>query len=125
MERWSEKGKMVKALLKALLVSYIVTAVVLLILAFVMLKLQPDAQKTGMVILVSYIVSCLIGGWNCGKKAGQKKFLWGLLTGTAYFGLLFLISGIGERTLPMELTHVLTAFILCAGSGMAGGMIAN
>lgn len=125
MERWSEKGKMVKVLLKALLISYAVTAVILLALAFVMLKLQPDAQKTGIVILISYVLSCLTGGWLCGKKAGQKRFLWGLLTGTAYFILLFLVSGIGERTLPMELMHVLTAFVLCAGSGMAGGMIAS
>ena len=123
MEKWTNQGRMLKAVLKALLFSYVLTAVILLGLAFVLLKFQPDVQKTGIAILVCYVVSCFLGGWICGRKAGKRKFLWGLLMGSVYFALLFLVSGMGERTVPMNMTQVITAFALCAGSGMAGGMV--
>ncbi len=123
MEKRAERGNMAGAVLKALLTAYIVTAVILLALAFVLLKFQPDMQKLGIVILFCYVISCFLGGWLCGRKAGKRKFLWGLLTGTLYFVLLFLLSNRRDSVLPADMTQLLTAFVLCAGSGMAGGMI--
>ena len=123
MEKRVRAGEMAGAVLKALLTAYGVTAVILLALAFVLLKVQPDLQKTGMVILFCYVISCFLGGWLCGKKAGKRKFLWGFLTGTLYFALLVLFSCMHEQVLPVNLMRILTAFVLCAGSGMAGGMI--
>lgn len=116
-------GKMMKGMLKSLLVAYAVTAVVLMTLAFVLLKFQPDSRKMGIAILACYVISCLTGGWLCGKKAEKRKFLWGLATGIVYFLMLFAVSCMGERTLPLQVMQVLTVFVLCAGSGMAGGMI--
>ena len=116
-------GKMAKNVMKSLLAAYLVTAVFLFVLAFVLLKLQPDAQKTGIAILACYVISCLAGGWVCGKQAEKRKFLWGLLSGILYFILLLAVSGLREQALPVGTMQVLTAFILCACSGMAGGML--
>ena len=116
-------GRMVKNVMKSLLMAYVVTTVFLLVLAFVLLKIQPDAQKTGIAILVCYVISCLAGGLVCGRKAEKRKFLWGLLIGILYFFLLFAISCMREQALPIRTMQVLTAFILCACSGMAGGML--
>ncbi len=123
MEKRIERGGMAGAVLKALLTAYAVTAVILLALAFVLLKFQPDMQKLGAVILSCYVISCFLGGWLCGRKAGKRKFLWGLLTGALYFALLFLLSGMSSQVFPVDMVQILTAFVLCAGSGMAGGMI--
>ena len=109
-------GRMAKNVIKSLLAAYLVTAVFLLVLAFVLLKMQPDAQKTGIAILVCYVISCLAGGWICGEKAEKRKFLWGLFLGILYFLLLLAVSSLREQALPIRTMQVLTAFILCACS---------
>ena len=43
--------------------------------------------------------------------------------GIAYFALLLLITLGVYRTLNGDSANLLTTFILCAGGGMAGGMI--
>lgn len=116
-------GRMAKNVMKALLTAYVVTAVFLFILAFVLLKIQPDAQKTGIAILACYVISCLAGGRVCGKHAEKRKFLWGLLSGVLYFVLLLAASELREQAIPVRTTQMLTAFFLCACSGMAGGML--
>jgi putative membrane protein (TIGR04086 family) len=117
--------RMVKGLVKALLASCLVTAVFLLVLAYVLLKFQPDTQKMGIAILACYVISCLVGGFISGRMAEKRKFLWGLIAGSIYFVLLFAASGLGERAVPLQTMQILTAFVLCACSGMAGGMIAS
>ena len=81
----------------ALIVAYVITVLALFGIAFVMLKLQPDAGTTELLILAVYVLSCFAGGWYAGRRAGQRKFLQGLLVGVLYFAVLFLISGMGER----------------------------
>lgn len=125
MEQLRGSSKLVTAVLLGLVLSCLVTTVVLLILAFVMLKLQPEAGTIEIWILVTYAVSCLLGGWYCGRKMEKKKFLWGLILGVLYFLLLFLISGMGDRAIQSGLVQSMAALAICAGGGMLGGMIAK
>lgn len=111
------------AVLKGLLFSYIITAFILLLLSFLMLKLDLSSAVISGGIIFAYIVSTFIGGLIVGKKAEQKKFLWGLIMGVFYFIILMLISLMMNRTEPMPLNNLFTAFIICSLSGMAGGMI--
>lgn len=117
-------GKGIGRLAVALAVAYVVTAVALFGIAFVMLKLQPDTKTTELLILAVYVLSCFAGGWYAGHLAGRRKFLQGLLVGLLYFGLLFLISGMGERELQSDLAGGGLACLLCAAGGMLGGMLA-
>lgn len=119
------KGKTAAQLLKGLLLAGIVTAAVLFLLAFVMLKVQPVAEKMELCILCTYVLACFAGGLYCGHRAGRRKFLWGLLLGILYFVLLFLLSGMGDRSVQSGLLQSLTAFIVCACGGMLGGMAAK
>ena len=59
-----------------------------------------------------------------GKLTGNRKFLWGLLAGCLYFVLLVLISLGVYHSFQSEMSGMLTTFLLCAGGGMLGGMIA-
>ncbi|MCD7813255.1 MAG: TIGR04086 family membrane protein [Lachnospiraceae bacterium] len=108
----------------ALVIAFLTTILLLLGFAFLLLKLQLDAGRTEIGILVIYVLSCFIGGWYCGRKAGQRKFLWGLLTGVLYFLLLLAVSALGEDALQPALTRTVTALVLCAGGGTLGGMLA-
>ncbi len=123
MEQLTGKGRAAGTMLRALVLSYLVTTVILLALAFIMLKFQPDTGKTEIGILVTYVLSCFLGGWYAGRRGGRRKFLWGLATGLLYFLLLFVISGMGDRAVQTDLTRNFLSLLLCAGGGMLGGMI--
>ncbi len=122
-EQLRTKGKMASGMLLGLVLSCFTTTVILLILAFVMLKLQPETGVMETSILVTYAISCFLGGCYCGRKASRRKFAWGMLLGILYFLLLFLISGMGDRSVQSGLVQSMTALVICAGGGMLGGMV--
>ncbi len=109
--------------LEGLLFSYIVTAFILLILSFLMLKLDLSGTVISGGINFVYIISAFTGGFFIGKKTEQKKFLWGLLIGVAYFIILLLVSLMMNRVSPLPLGSLFTVFIISSLSGMLGGMI--
>ncbi|MDF2487209.1 MAG: hypothetical protein K0R46_3377 [Herbinix sp.] len=111
------------AVLKGLLFSYIITAFILLLLSFLMLKLDLSSAIISGGIIFAYIISTFVGGFFVGKKAEQKKFVWGLIMGVFYFIILMVVSIAMNRAEPLPLGNLLTAFLICSMSGMIGGMI--
>ncbi len=118
-----KKNSKVLWVLKALLVSYLVTGVLLLALAMLLYKLELDEKAVSAGIIAIYVAATLIGGLFLGKMAKEKRFIWGLGLGLAYFALLLLITLGVYHTLDGSGTGLMTTFILCAGGGMIGGMI--
>ena len=115
--------KNVLQFLKALMASYIVTGVLLLILTFLLYKFDWDEQKVTAGVVAIYVLSTFVGGVILGKVRKKRKFLWGLIVGTLYFALLFLVSFGVYRSFSGNGTNFITTFLLCAGGGMLGGMI--
>lgn len=110
-------------LLQGVLFSYIVTAFILLLLSFLMLKFDVSGMVISGGIHLAYILSTFIGGFFMGKKAEQRKFLWGLLMGMFYFVIFLIISLLMNRVSPINLGALFTVFIICGFSGMLGGML--
>lgn len=123
MERQVRRDSKVMWVLKALLAAYVVTGILLLILTFLLYKFELNESLVSAAIVAIYVVSTLIGGIVIGKIARVKRFVWGLSLGIIYFALLFLITLGVYRTLNGDGVNLMTTFILCAGGGMAGGMI--
>lgn len=123
MERQVRKEIKGMWMLKALLASYIVTGALLLVLTLLLYKFELNEQIVSAAIVAIYLVSTLIGGIIIGKLTRVRKFLWGLGLGVLYFGLLLLITLGVYRTINGDAASLMTTFILCAGGGMAGGMI--
>lgn len=123
MERKLRKDAGVMWVLKSLLVSYILTGVLLLLLAVALYKLELNEKAVSAAIVAIYIVSTLIGGIIIGKFARVRRYLWGLGLGISYFALLLLITLGVYRTLNGDAANMVTTFVLCAGGGMAGGML--
>lgn len=111
------------SVLKGLLFSYIITAFVLLILALLMLKLDISGTVIAGGINFAYIISAFIGGFFVGKKAEQKKFVWGFLLGVIYFMIIMLITLFLNRSTPLPMGNLFLVFILSSISGMIGGMV--
>lgn len=123
MERQVRKDSKVMWVLKALLASYIVTGILLLLLTMALYKMELNEKMVSAAIVAIYVMATLIGGILIGKMAKVKRFIWGLGLGVAYFALLLLITLGVYHTLNGDGADLVTTFILCAGGGMAGGMI--
>lgn len=123
MERQVRKDSKVMWVLKALLASYIVTGILLLLLTMALYKMELNEKMVSAAIVAIYVMATLIGGILIGKMAKEKRFIWGLGLGIAYFALLLLITLGVYHTLNGDGANLVTTFILCAGGGMVGGMI--
>lgn len=110
-------------MLKILLLCYILTALFLAFLAFLLLKLKlPDTQLTLFAYAI-YVITCFLGGFLTGKKVTQQKFMWGLLEGALYFGILLALSFAIQKEMYQSMEHMIISFALCLGGGMIGGML--
>lgn len=104
-----------------LAISYVVTGVLLLLLAFLLYQFQLSRNAVSAGIILIYLISTFVAGFLAGKKAKQKKFLWGFLMGVAYYLVL------AGMSLAMHSAEggmgMLTTFLICAGGGTLGGML--
>ena len=123
-EQKQREGRLPVWLLKALLCSYVITGILLLVLALLLYKMNLSEGMVNAGILLIYVISSFSGGFVMGKVTGRRKVLWGLLCGALYFVLLFLISIGIYHSAPSGAAAIATAFALCAGGGMLGGMVA-
>ena len=123
MERQIRRDSPVMWILKALLASYIITGVLLALLTVLLYKLELNEKAVSAAIVAVYVISTLIGGIAIGKMAKRKRFLWGIGLGILYFALLMAITLGVYHTLNTDGVNLVTTLILCAGGGMAGGLI--
>ena len=110
-------------IIKCMLGAYILTAGLLLLLAFMLYRFGLSEKVVSICIIAVYIIVTFLAGLLAGKREGQKKFLWGLLMGALYFGILVTVSLVVNRGLEDVAGNMMTVFFLCAGSGMLGGMV--
>lgn len=118
-----ESGAPVLFLLKSLLFSYILTGIFLILLAFALYKFKLSEKVVSIAIIVIYVAATFFAGWFTGKHEKNRKFLWGLLMGCAYFLVLAGVSLAVNRSLGGVADSFLTTLVLCAGGGMLGGML--
>ena len=118
-----EKNQKIIWLLKALLFSYVVTGISLLLVSVLLYKFEWNEHLVSAAIVAVYVLSTVVGGIVIGKLVRTRRFFWGLLLGNLYFILLLVITIILYRSLSGNGLNMLTAWILCTGGGMTGGMI--
>ena len=107
-----------------LLLAYIFTIVGLVGLAFLLYKFQLSESAVNIGIILIYIVSTFFTSFICGRKTKERKFLWGLGIGGAYFVILLFLSFLMNGEVVNPGTNIFTSFLICTGSGMLGGMLA-
>ncbi|MCM1049706.1 MAG: TIGR04086 family membrane protein [Clostridiales bacterium] len=117
-----DSGKIV-FVLKCMLAAYILTAGLLLLLALMLYRFGLSEKVVSICIILIYIAVTFLAGFIAGKRAGEKKFIWGLVMGCIYFLILMAVSLIVNRGIEEPISRILTVFLMCSGSGMLGGML--
>lgn len=124
MEQTTNQGDIpILFLLKTLLFSYILTGALLALLAFLLYKVGLTESMVSIVIIAIYVASTFFAGFVAGKRLKNRKFLWGLLMGSAYFLVLLGISMILGEPAGQLGDSVVTTLVLCTAGGMLGGML--
>lgn len=118
-------GNRVKAakMLKSVVVAYVLTAIALFILSFIMYKCKISMTGANSGILITYVVSCLVGGFIFSGCLSQKRYLGGGLMGAVYFLTAYVVSAVWNQSLAAQMPGMLTACLICVFSGILGGMI--
>lgn len=103
--------------------AYILTAIILVVLAFLLFKFQLSQNVVGTGIIFTYMISCFLAGHLAGKHVKQKRYIWGLLMGVAYYLVLLVISVMVNQSFTTVTDSLFITIFLCAGGGMLGGML--
>lgn len=96
--------------IRTLLLSFLISIIILCLMALLMWKLSlSDGQvKTG--LYLSYLLSCLFGGFCFGHIFPKRRILWGLCFGIGYFVLLALVCVVVARILCRTPPFLFLAF---------------
>lgn len=123
MEKTIQRKVPVLSMLKCLLAAYILTGGMLLLLAMLLYRFQFSEKVVSIVIIIIYIAASFLAGLLAGKKMQARRFIWGLAAGMLYFLVLFVVSLAANHGLKDFGMHFFSTLMLCAGSGMLGGML--
>ncbi|MBR4082907.1 MAG: TIGR04086 family membrane protein [Lachnospiraceae bacterium] len=110
-------------LMVILMSAFVLTAIILLVLALLLYKFQLSKSVISTGIILTYVFTCFMAGNLAGRQMKQKRFLWGLLMGIAYFVVLLLLSIVVNSSIGTVSDSLFTTLILCIGGGMLGGML--
>lgn len=119
------KKRMIFNICGPLLGEILATAFALLLLSLLMFRLEWGEGQIRTGVLAVYGLACFTGGFLAGRTALRKRFLWGIGAGGIYFLVLILISLAGGGNVATRTEEILTAFAVCAATGMMGGMISG
>jgi len=108
-------------------VMYLISGMMLLLLAVLLYQFDLSEEAVRIGVVAIYITTGFAGGFFIGRQLKDKKYLWGLLAGGIYFIILFVLSLVirygSDEAVLFDAARILTTVVLCAVSGMAGGMV--
>ena len=94
-----------------------------MILAFIVFELSLGDGIIRIMILAIYGICSLVGGLILGKNIQKRKFLWGLVAGAIYIGLIMGISFIIRDETGGGAIGLGTGVAVALGFGTFGGML--
>lgn len=121
------KTKMYQRVVSCLLLlggMFLISCLLLSILSALVWKMDGNMRFINGGLIAIYMMTSFFGGIVMGKIFGKQKFFWGFLAGALYFGILLTVGMLCMGTEIPGNDRIFPGFMICAISGMLGGMIA-
>ena len=107
---------------KTLSISYIITFILLAVFAFIITYTDFPASAVSVTTIIIILASILTASIYNGKKAQEKGWLTGLISGSMYMIILYIIGSIVFRDFTINSNAIL--LIICGiFAGVLGGII--
>lgn len=103
----------------------VTTGIFIILMSYLFYKMHISDSGITVGVIITYLLSTFIGGFIYGKIKEKRKFLYGMMIGLIYFGVLAICSGIISGAAGIFTKDGIIALLCCAGGGMLGGMISN
>lgn len=110
-------------LLRTIILCYLVSFLLISLAAFILSKSELSFSQMRPGIYAIYALSCIFGGFLAGRKLKEKRILWGIILGFAYFIVLLLLSLAVMHTIPALSSKTLIILALCLAGGLVGAII--
>ena len=92
--------------LKGFFVSFVLTALLLVVVAFVLYQTKTSMEHIGGAILLVYAVAAFVGGMIFSAQKDSRHYLMGGLFGLAYFGVVYGVSAVWNKSLSTKFLPV-------------------
>lgn len=114
----------VLSLIKVIFAQLILTVIIIFPASFITYKLKVSDLGYKIIVMLIYGIVTFIGGMIIAKVKNKRKFLWGMLTGGIYIGIIMLVAFAlvhnGDLSVD-KMTPALIVSLVCATiGGMAG-----
>ena len=96
--------------LKGFFVSFVLTALLLVVVAFVLYQTKTSMEHIGGAILLVYAVAAFVGGMIFSAQKDSRHYLMGGLFGLAYFGVVYGVSAVWNKSLSTMFPAILQHF---------------
>lgn len=107
---------------KALIISYIITGIMLIVLSLLLYKLHWGMTVVYFGVILTYVVSNLIGAHILANHIRHKRFFVGLIFAAMYFVILMLISLVSGGGITGGFSETFKVLLVCACSAIFGSL---
>lgn len=114
------KGNPFAAMGKGLVLAYCFTFVVLLIMALLVTYTGLTEEHTSAIALAVMIISVFLCGYKTAKAANSRGWLWGIISGIIYVGIMILIGFLGTESYTFGTKTLVMLAMALAGGGLGG-----
>ncbi|NLY44307.1 MAG: TIGR04086 family membrane protein [Clostridiaceae bacterium] len=118
----SDNKVSIGAIAKGVILAYFVTLIVFLVFAILITYTNFPESAIPTVVIVTTILSIIIGGIRVAKKVKSKGWLNGAITGFAYMLILYIISSLAITGFVFD-KYVVYMMFLGLFTGAFGGII--
>ncbi|MFI3237154.1 MAG: TIGR04086 family membrane protein [Lachnospiraceae bacterium] len=113
----------VKKIMVSMLVASIIVGVLLLFTSYLISKSFIGENQVQIVLLVIHGVAAFVSGIMIGKIQKERKFMWGMVAGVAWF-LFVLILSFALQSTGIDTKELGGVLFVSLIGGLLGGMLA-
>ena len=110
------------SLTKGAIISYIITTIVFIVYGILLTYTEITEEKIQIVVMITTVVSVLIGGIIASRGVNSKGLMFGMLVGLIYAIIMIMIGLCILPTLKIT-SKMIMIFILSISAGGIGGII--
>ena len=118
----AENGIGMTTIIKGVILSYVITIIVFLVFAFFITYSNFSESTIPAIVIVTTMISLIIGGTKVSKQARSKGWLNGAIVGGTYMIILYVMSCLQANKITFD-SYVAYMFILGLLAGAIGGII--